>query len=111
MSSFQCQWCGCVDNTALSGQGMAWPELFNWAGIENRRGLKLCSACGPTAYKDNTPTRFGRWHGMFPRTFLPMGMFRTASNGNVEHVDTGSQDYRQYILATGPTPLDEDQHD
>ena len=111
MSLFQCQRCGCVENTALSGQGMSWPDLFNWDGIEERRSLKLCSACGPTKYKDNAPTKFGTWHGRFARTYLPMGMFRTAQNGNLEHIETGEQDYRQYVLAESPDPSNGDKHD
>lgn len=99
MSLFQCQQCGCVENTALSGQGMSWTDLFNWEGIEERRGLKLCSACGPAVYKDNRPTKFGKWHGRFPRAYLPMGMFRTALDGNLEHIETGEKDYRKYIVA------------
>lgn len=107
MSLFQCQRCGCVENTALSGQGMSWPDLFSWVGIEERRGIKLCSACGPTAYRDNAPTKYGKWHGRFVRTFLPMGMFRTAQNGNLEHIQTGEQDYRKYVLPDGAAPFDE----
>lgn len=83
MSLFQCQVCGCCENTALSSQGCAWPEDFDWTGIENRRGKKLCSACGPARFSDGTPTDLGKWHGEFPRRFLPMGMFRTAQNGNL----------------------------
>jgi hypothetical protein len=49
MSLFQCQNCGCVENTALSSQGFRWIELFDWTGIEVRRSnLLLCSACGPS---------------------------------------------------------------
>lgn len=102
MSLFQCQLCGCVENTALSSQGFAsWPEHFDWSGIEDRKGKKLCSACGPTKYNDHAPTEYGKWHGRFTRTFLPLGMFRTAKNGNLEHVETGDQDYRKYALKGG----------
>lgn len=101
MSLFQCKRCGCAENTALSSQGFAgWPEHFDWTGIEDRRGLLLCSVCGPARYSDGAPTDYGvAWHGRFARVFLPLGMFRTARNGNLEHVETGDQDFRKYAIS------------
>lgn len=100
MSLFQCENCGCVENTALSCQGIKpMAKHFDWAGIEERRGMLLCSACAPTLHKDKTPTEFGKWHDSFPRRYLPRGMFKTASNGNLEHIETGEQDYRKYVIA------------
>jgi len=29
---------------------------------------------------------------------LPMGMFKTAQNGNLEHKETGEQDIAPYVL-------------
>lgn len=74
------------------------PELFDWTGIEDRKGKVLCSACGPTKYSDGTATEYGKWHGMFDRVFLPLGMFGTAKNGNLEHLETGDQDFRKYAV-------------
>ena len=100
MSLFQCENCGCVENTALSCQGIKpMAKHFDWAGIEERRGMLLCSACAPTLHSDKTPTEFGKWHGQFERKYLPKGMFKTASNGNLEHIETGEQDYRKYVIA------------
>lgn len=48
-----------------------------------------CSACDPD---------FGKWHGRFDRVFLPKGKFRTAKNGNLEHIETGDQDVRKYAV-------------
>lgn len=100
MSLYQCEHCGCCENTAL---GCYWsakvePELFDWKGIEDRRGKYLCSACGPARYSDGIATRFGQWHGQFPRLFLPLGMFKTNKGGNLEHIETGSEDYRTYQI-------------
>ena len=104
MSLFQCQQCGCCENTALAGQGCNGhaEKLFDWSGIEDRRGKKLCSACAPTKYSDGKNTRYGQWHGRFPRVFLPMGMFRTNTNGNLAHVETGDEDYRKYAIGGAP---------
>lgn len=100
MSLFQCENCGCVENTALSCQGIKpVAKWFNWDGIEDRRGLLLCSACAPTLDSDKAKTEFGEWHGQFERVYLPKGMFRTADNGNLEHVETGEQDYRKHVIA------------
>jgi len=101
VSLFQCQHCGCCENTALAHQGCdGWTaDWYDWTGIEDRKGKKLCSACGPTKYReDGSDTELGTWHGRFDRVYLPMGMFRTARNGNLEHIETGSQDFRQYAL-------------
>lgn len=42
--------------------------------MEDLRGKRLCSACGPMKYSDGTPTKDGKWHGEFDRVFLPLGM-------------------------------------
>lgn len=101
MSLYQCEHCGCCENTAL---GHYWPGLaghtdwFDWTGMEDRRGKKLCSACGPTKYEDGKPTDSGTWHGQFGRVFLPKGQFKTNQRGNLEHVETGSEDFRAYAI-------------
>lgn len=74
-------------------------KLFDWAGIEDRKGKSLCSACMPTRYNDGTSTEHqGKWHGVFARVFLPMGMFKTNRVGNLEHIETGEEDYRKYAI-------------
>jgi len=99
MSLFQCQNCGCCENTACASQGfVVMADCFDWAGMEEKRGMALCSACGPTRYADGKPTRYGKWHEKFARAFLPKGMFKTARNGNLEHKETGEQNYRQYEI-------------
>lgn len=101
MSLFQCEYCGCVENTALSAQGFKMrimQDCFDWTGIEDRKGMLLCSACGPSKYRDGKPTEFGAWHGKFERVYLPKGEFRINILGNLEHITTGSIDYRQYRI-------------
>lgn len=101
MSLFQCQVCGCVENTALSFQGCPmWPDSFDWAGIEDREGKRVCSACAPEKFKDGTSTGLGNWHGRFDRTYLPLGMFKTNKKGNVEHVVTGDENFRAHAIKT-----------
>lgn len=102
MSLFQCDNCGCCENTALSAQGFApMKDLFDWSEIEELKGLKLCSACGPTRYRDGAPTKFGVWHGAFPRMFLPKGMFVTNRVGNLSHKENGDDDVRKYAIEGG----------
>ncbi len=100
MSLFQCQVCGCVENTALSSQGCAgfFTSLLDWTGKEASRGKLHCSSCAPTKYADGTPTGLGKWHGRFPRTYLPKDMFVTNAKGNIEHIETKSEDYHTYKL-------------
>jgi hypothetical protein len=104
MSLFQCGNCGCCENTSLAGQGCnGYAETFyDWTGIENLKGKRLCSACAPVKYSDGTPTMFGKWHNIFKRTYLPMGKFRTNKVGNLEHKETGSENYHQYALKDNP---------
>lgn len=90
MSLFQCQNCGCRENTALAFQGFkSFPEWFRWDGIEDRKGKLLCSACGPRLNDDGTKTEYGVWHNAFPRRYLPKGLFITNSVGNLQHKLTG----------------------
>lgn len=90
MSLFQCQVCGCKENTALSNQGCNGftVDWYDWTGFEDRKGKKLCSACGPTKYSDGMPTELGKWHGQFERVFLPLGKYRTDRRGNLELIPT-----------------------
>lgn len=75
MSLFQCQVCGCCENTALACQGFqGWPERsFDWSYAPERKGMLLCSAWGPVKYRSGEPTKFGKWHDQFERTYLPLG--------------------------------------
>lgn len=100
MSLFQCENCDCVENTALSSQGFAgsFAKYFDWSYSPELEGKKLCSACGPTHYSDGEKTKYGKWHKRFPREFLPLGMFVTNKVGNLAHKETGSEDYRPYII-------------
>lgn len=101
MSLFQCENCGCCENTALSSQGCAgaFEQFFDWSYAPERKGMKLCSACAPTHYTDEEgATGFGKWHGHFKRTFLPKGQFKTNRVGNLEHIETGSEDFSKFEI-------------
>lgn len=99
MSLFQCENCGCAENTALSLSGFQYlKDNFNWNGIENLYGLKLCSACGPSTYKNGSITGYGIWHNQFKRRYLPLGLFKTNRVGNLEHIKNGDQDYPKYEI-------------
>lgn len=99
MSLFQCQHCGCCENTALSAQGFRWlSKSFDWSYAPERKGMLLCSACGPSHYRDGEPTEYGEWHNRFPRVFLPLGQFQTNIRGNLEHIESGSEDFKQYAI-------------
>jgi len=104
MSLFQCENCGCCENTALASQGFpdAIADCFDWTGLEAIKGKKLCSACGPTKHADGSPTEYGKWHGIFERVYLPLGMFKTARNGNLAHIETGDENFRQYAIKVKP---------
>lgn len=68
MPLFICENCHCVENTALgqfwSSDSGVYPDPFH--------GKNLCSECGSPKYVDGRPTKFGKWHGKFPKeTFDP----------------------------------------
>lgn len=99
MSLFQCDVCGCCENTALSCQGFKGiTECFDWDYAPERKGLRICSACGPAKHKGGTPSEFGKWHGQFDRVFLPKGQFHTNRRGNLEHTETGREDFRSFAI-------------
>lgn len=102
MSLFQCEACGCRENNALACQGFKeFSGYFDWSYAPEREGMKLCSACGPALHAAGTPSKFGVWHGVFPRLFLPKGQFITNQRGNLEHAETGRTDIENFAL---PTP-------
>lgn len=98
MSLFQCAKCGCKENTALSAQAFSMSAYYDWTGIEEFRQLPLCSACGPKKFVTGNPTPQQGWHGKFARKFLPKGMFKTDSRGNLEHKDRPGVGTEPYTL-------------
>ena len=98
MSLFQCEVCGCCENTALACQGCNGyaVKFFDWSYAPEREGKRLCSACAPVNYAGGTPTEFGKWHDEFDRVFLPLGEFHTNKRGNLEHTASGSEDFRKF---------------
>lgn len=99
MSLFQCENCGCCENTALSCQGCrVMAKHFDWSGIEERNGMQICSACAPAKHNSGTPTGMGIWHDKFDRVFLPKGQFKTDQQGNLAHIETGDTDFRKYAV-------------
>lgn len=101
MSLFQCEVCGCCENTALACQGFKGiTECFDWAYAPEREGMRLCSACGPALFAGSEgPTPYGKWHDQFARVFLPLGQFKTNQRGNLEHIETGSEDFRAFAIS------------
>jgi hypothetical protein len=98
MSIFQCENCGCAENTVY-GEAFYDPKWFDWTGIEERKGLKLCSACSPTSFSEGTPTKWkGKWHNQYPRIFLEKGMWKTNGVGNLEHIDLHVTNYWDFAL-------------
>jgi len=88
MSIYQCDNCGCAENTSLGAYHSRNSERLTPAGF---LGKKLCSACAPTTFANGKANdRFnGLWHGRFKRVFLPKGEFFTNNQGNIEHISSG----------------------
>lgn len=63
MPLYQCEACGCVENTAL---GFYWTRNeADWPA--EYRNKKLCSECGPPQTASGGGSGFGAWHGSFPK--------------------------------------------
>ncbi len=78
MSLYQCEECGCCENTALG-----WYH-YTEHDDPKYKGRKLCSACGPSTFSDGSKVdKCGEWHGRFERTFYPKGTMKTDDNGNL----------------------------
>lgn len=89
MSLFQCYECGCRENTATCNFWSRMDAAGQWRGVESKPWM-LCSACDPD---------IGKWHGMFPRRFLPKGMFVTNERGNLTHKETGDENTATYAIS------------
>ena len=76
MSLFQCDKCGCVENTALSN--------WAWNKYEEKNPEELCSECDPSINK---------WHNQFPKLYLELGKWKTDKEGNLEHIESHRKDY------------------
>lgn len=91
VSIFQCEKCGCGENTALGRYHTRNMDI--WA--EENRGLALCSACSPTQYASGEKVggmkkdRVGSWHGKWSQTFYPKGEMSTNKVGNLIHTASG----------------------
>ncbi len=97
MSLFQCENCGCIENTAVSMQGFKIvADGYCWEYNPELKGKRVCSACGPAKHSDGSLSDFGEWHGVFERRYLPIGMFKTNNSGNLEHIETGDTDISKY---------------
>lgn len=78
MSLYQCQECGCIENTAC---GWYWYTEHTDPKFKDR---KLCSVCAPRHFSDGTETDHdGKWHGRFERRFFPLGTMETDDKGNI----------------------------
>ena len=97
MTTFQCENCGAIENTALSCQGFhsGFFKYFDWTDIEHLKGKLLSSVCGPTKYVSGEPTEFGVWHNKFKRIIFPVGMFEVR-NFELVHKVNGDP-YANYI--------------
>ncbi len=79
MSLFQCEHCGARENTACSG--------YHYKRY--KREPAICSEC-----------ETGEWHGKFNKLVLPIGIFVTNAQGNLEHKETGETDLSKYEIKT-----------
>lgn len=93
MSSYQCEQCGCLENTAYGNYHIRNDEKRCPESDLNRA---LCTACMSPTYRDGTPNpRGGKWHNRFARIYLPKGMFRAHFSGKLLHKET-RRPYTEY---------------
>lgn len=99
MSMFQCENCGSAENTALCSAHLTFlHKSFDFNGIEDRKGKRLCSACAPSKFSCGQETGYGVWHEKFRRVFLEVGQWVTDKNGNLARKSDGETDYLKFAL-------------
>ena len=87
MSLFQCDKCGCLENTAC---GWSHPRFNKRLTKPENLGKELCAVCAPTEYPNGDKTAFKNvWHDRFLRRFFEKGMYITNGEGNLIHRSTG----------------------
>lgn len=99
MPVFQCESCGCVENTALTGY---WTRNRPNVTRAEDLGKCLCSACTHPTYPDgsNNP-RAGKWHNRFKRQYLPLGEWiMNKETRTIYHKGTGATNYLDYCSDT-----------
>lgn len=69
MSTFICDKCGCVDNSACGGT--YWSSKSGWLDLfedDYFNTNPVCCACAPDTYGDGSKnSKAGKWHGLFER--------------------------------------------
>jgi len=112
MSLFQCDKCGCVENTSCT-DGYWWMSYLNISkdqkNIEAAKRAKeelglsddeplghYCSVCSPISFNGLIHS----WHNRFPREYLPKGEWQTDNEGNLEHKITKAKNFEDYLKDT-----------
>lgn len=95
MSLYQCQRCGCIENTACGHYHCRTTDLFTDFLPGTEKGMKLCSECGPRKYASGKPTEYGKWHNHFEKAYYPLGSLVTDNNGNIRFKDNGKYPHEQ----------------
>lgn len=88
MSIFQCEKCGCLENTTRGLYHTRNMDLYSNYQEGTEKGMKLCACCAPLNYSDGVKTEFGQWHGRFSRVFYKVNSLYTDGEGNVRNKDT-----------------------
>lgn len=98
MSTFQCECCGAIENTATSNQGHRRQSMYKWDFIESLRGLKLCYRCGPTVYRTGAPIEKKDWHGRFHLDYLTLGKYPEIDFRGTSRADETAYTSDDYVL-------------
>ena len=93
MPIFQCQKCGCVENTALSGYWLRDMKVMRAKreGQIVEKGPALCTACDP---------EIGEWHGQFLQGAATSFGYQLGADGFLY----GKEDPAKHTTLFGPVP-------
>lgn len=68
MSTYICEKCGCIDNSACGGNYAVVKAHLNLFEDEYSNTHLLCVECTPSKFKDGSINReAGKWHNEFPK--------------------------------------------
>ena len=68
MSTYICEKCGCIDNSACGGNYALVKSNFKFFKDDYANNHYLCVECTPTEFSDGSKNeKAGKWHNRFPK--------------------------------------------
>lgn len=70
MSTYICEKCGCIDNSACGGNFWIMSGKRSYYKEDWANEMYLCVECCPSKFDDGSDSEGGKWHNHFEKTFI-----------------------------------------